>query len=243
MLSLVFAASSTLAQQQHESTPERTSKTIAINNLDATTIRALLEPMFDFNSPTSEQDGRTAMAQDGRTLMALQLAVDYPTNSLIVAGPTGDIDVVQNLVDQLDIERAREWNWTVYQLQNAPAEDVYSSLENWQKSRLQTEDQTAAPILIPEPVSNSVIIACSDDADRQELDKVIRSLDQGPDLVQVKLTVKQMIDGEEVTLTRPTITTLDNMQGTVQVDGLTIELLPTVVRTTKEPKVTHVPSK
>ena len=110
------------------------------------------------------------------------------------------------------------------------------------KSKNQETGASPSTYLIPELVSNSLIVACAKESNREQLDQLIRGLDQAPDVVHLKVTIKGLVDGKEVTLASPTLTTLDNRQASIQIDGHTIELTPRVVRSANEPRMTHIPA-
>lgn len=141
-------------------------------------------------------------AQNGATLAGLRFSVDERTNTLIVSGPVGDLQVIEDLIIRLDQADVDYRLLRVYRLSNAPAEDVAQTLNSYIDSRreLIATDPSALSafeqvrreiIVVPEIVSNSLLISATPHY-FAELEPVIQALDRRPAMVKVKVLLAQV---------------------------------------------------
>jgi len=145
----------------------------------------------------------TGTTPEGAPLVALHLAVDQRTNSLIVAGGRNDLDVIEAVVTTLDDRGQQVRRNEVYQLHNAFAADVASALQTYFTNALQvlstagTGQYTSHEVIernvvvVPEPVSNRLLISASPDY-LPEVMRVIMEIDAQPPQVVIQVLVAEV---------------------------------------------------
>ena len=233
-------------------------KVFTIANGDAGELKNVIEELFRRTDEAhSAVDAKTALLQ-------LQFSVDARTNSIIAAGPKGDLQVIEDLLFRLDCKSPQQQQpaqrkTSVYRLQNAPAEDVAFAINQWLEERSPTEagvdpaaDNAASsarrqPIVVPELVSNSLIVSTTFEGDQaKELDELIRALDTRPDMIKIKMLLKKTVDGKETVLCQPHMVTVDQQVAKVTIGSgdasYTIELTPYVISGGKPTEVTEIPT-
>ncbi len=181
---------------------------------DATEMLTMLQSLFGqsttggFNqtqSSTSNFPLQSTGASTSSTLINLRFGVDTGTNSIIVSGPAGDLQVVEDLLYRLDEAPLDNRIVAAYRLKNAPAEDLAAAINDWLDSRQEIIDAdpttlnayTSARrqvIVVPDIVTNSLIINATPEY-YQEVMQLIEVLDKRPPMVKVKVLIA------EVTLT------------------------------------------
>ncbi len=117
--------------------------------------------------------GPQLAAAEGETyLVPVRFSVDIRTNSIIATGSQDDLAIIEALLLRLDEEDVEQRMNTVYRLKNAPAADVATAINEFLRSERVV--QQAAPglaspfeqiesevVVVPEPVSNSLIISAT----------------------------------------------------------------------------------
>ena len=141
-----------------------------------------------------------------------------------------------------DMCQLKERRVQVYRLNNVAVNDVAESINQWLQGKLKSDKATvrgficnAPVIIVPDPVTNSLIVSvASDFGESVELDAIIRDLDRAPNLIAVHAVIKKTIDGRATVLTSPNLTMIENTTGSITVDTpegeLTIELTARVVK-------------
>ena len=182
---------------------------------DAPTLLTTLQQLFTSQDQTGGAGGfgqtntlqsqlplQSSSTQAGATLAGLRFSIDTRTNTLIVSGPEGDLQVIEDLIYRLDESDIDTRSVRVYRLSNAPAEDVAQAINGYLDSRREiiTADPGAVSafeqvrrelIVIPEIVSNSLLISATPQY-FAELEPVIRALDRRPTMVKVKVLIAQV---------------------------------------------------
>jgi type II secretory pathway component GspD/PulD (secretin) len=143
-----------------------------------------------------------------------------------------------------DMCQLKERKVNVYRLQNAAANDVAESVNQWLQGKLKSNKATvrgficnAPVIIVPDPVTNSLIVSvASDFAETADLDAMIKELDLAPRQIAVAAVIKKTVGGQTTVLTSPSIIMLENTQGSITVSTpegeLTIELTARIVNPT-----------
>ena len=160
-------------------------------------LRSLLPPP---NGPAGSP--QLANSRDESSLVPARFSVDLRTNSIIATGSTGDLRIIEALLlrlDQKDIEQRKN---TVYRLKNAPAEAVARSVNDFLRSE-RTVSQ-AAPgaispfqqiesevVVVPEPVSNSLIISATPRF-YDDIQVLVEKLDAQPPQVMIQVLIAQV---------------------------------------------------
>lgn len=182
---------------------------------DAPTLLTALQQLFGGSSQTGAGGGvnqanslqsqlplQSSSTQNGATLAGMRFSVDTRTNTLIVSGPAGDLQVIEDLIFRLDEADIDMRSVRVYRLSNAPAEDVAQALNSYIDSRrdINAADPGAISafeqvrrelIVIPEIVSNSLLISATPQY-FAELEPVIQAFDRRPSMVKVKVLLAQV---------------------------------------------------
>ncbi len=145
---------------------------------------------------------QTAGATPGSNLVNLRFAVDSRTNSIIVTGPVGELQVVEALLNRLDEDRSNGLITRVYRLSNASALDVSEALNAWITSRdtIFSSDPRTAPAINQisrrvtvgvEVASNSLIVQASPQY-MEEAFEIIIALDRRPPMVKVDVMMAEV---------------------------------------------------
>ncbi len=145
---------------------------------------------------------QTSSAGDGTALVNLRFSFDARTNSIIVSGPQGDLEVIDTLLTRLDAQDLDRRGVSVYRLSNAPVQDVADALVQWLDARqdIIVNDPTYLSLLaqtrrqvvvVPEIVSNSLIVSALPEY-YQEIEQVIQALDRRPPMVKVKVMIAEV---------------------------------------------------
>jgi type II secretion system protein D len=140
---------------------------------------------------------------EGAPLVALHMAVDVRTNSIMVAGGRNDLDVINALISRIEDQEASPRVNEVYQLHSAFAADVASSLQTYFTNSLTvlsnagTGQYTSHEIIernvviVPDPVSNRLLISASPDY-LPEVIRVIMGIDLQPPQVMIQVLVAEV---------------------------------------------------
>ena len=181
-------------------------KVFTMVNGDATTLAQMLQELF----ATQQQGGQnqagplqTATGQGESTLVPLRFSVDQRTNSIIVSGNPGDLEVVRNVLYRLDASDLIQRITTVYRLHNAPAADVATAINNLLTR--QRDLNQAAPELItayqqierevliePETVTNSLIVSATPKY-FEDIKRIVTELDRRPPRVVIQVLLAEVI--------------------------------------------------
>ena len=195
--------------QQLDALPsaEAQIKVFTLSNGDATTLVEMLQNLFGQaqGGGQAQQAVQSATGSGESTLVPLRFSVDQRTNSIIVTGNPGDLEVVRNILARLDVADLATRITTVHRLHNAPALDVATAINNLLDR--QRELNQAAPELVtpyqqierevliePEQVTNSLIISATPRY-FDEIKRIVIELDRRPPMVAIQVVIA------EVTLT------------------------------------------
>jgi type II secretion system protein D len=179
-------------------------KVFTMVNGDATTLSQMLQELFATQQQGGQQQGalQTATGQGESTLVPLRFSVDERTNSIIVSGNPGDLEVVRNVLFRLDAADLIQRITTVYRLHNAPAADVATAINNLLTR--QRDLNQAAPELItayqqierevliePEVVTNSLIISATPRY-FEDIKRIVTELDRRPPRVVIQVLLAEV---------------------------------------------------
>ena len=188
-------------------------KVFAVENGDAQSLLDTLESLFG-SDPAQQgaigaQAGSTnslplqsASATQGASLINLRFSIDERTNSIIATGPSGDLRVVEDLINRLDEVSTNRRQTVVHRLSNSPVLDVQQALEAWLDARSERngDDPRTNPSValaegdvdvVAEVVSNSLIISATPQY-LPEVMEVIERLDRRPPMVKVKVLIAEV---------------------------------------------------
>lgn len=142
------------------------------------------------------------------TLIPIRFNVDVRTNSIVAIGGAEALRVVEAVILRLDESEIRQRKTEVYKLKNTPANDVATAVGNFLQTQRQVE--TADPglvspfeqiekevIVVPEPVSNSLLISATPRY-FDDIKKVVIDIDKAPGQVLIQaLLVEVQLDNQD----------------------------------------------
>lgn len=143
-----------------------------------------------------------AGAEGASTLVPVRFSVDVRTNSIIATGSREDLAIIEALLLRLDQENVEQRMNNVYRLKNAPAVDVAMAINEFIRSERVV--QQAVPgvvnpfqqieseiVVVPEPVSNSLIISATSRF-YDEIQKLVEKLDAQPAQVMIQVLIAEV---------------------------------------------------
>ena len=143
------------------------------------------------------------------SLVPLRFSIEARTNSIIAVGSPTELHIIEALIvrlDELDVQRRQT---AVYRLKNAPADDVARAVNDFLRSERQV--QSAIPgvlspfqqieaevVVVPEPVSNTLIISATPRFFK-EIAGLVEKLDAQPAqvIIQVLIADIQLTNTQE----------------------------------------------
>ncbi len=145
---------------------------------------------------------QSASQSDGQSLATLRFSVDLRSNSIIVSGPTGDLEVIEALIERLDSRTIDQMETKIYRLSNAPVADVAEAIQSLIQGRVDIlgsdpRFQTGVPnvnrqiLLQPEINSNSLIVKALPEY-IGEVERIVQALDRRPPMVKVKALIAEV---------------------------------------------------
>jgi type II secretory pathway component GspD/PulD (secretin) len=137
----------------------------------------------------------------GTGLIDLRINVDARTNSIILIGNPGEVDVILPIIYRLDTEVELRHN-NVYHLRNAPAVDVANALNSFLQTevtiRTSGDPYSAAfqqvlqqVVIVPEPITNQLLVSATDRY-YGELCRLLQELDAEPPQVVVQVLIAEV---------------------------------------------------
>jgi general secretion pathway protein D len=186
---------------------EAAIKVFTLINGDAQTLVTSLQQLF--GQATGNQGGggaqgllQTMTAGGDSTLVPLRFALDQRTNSVIVSGSIGDLEVVERILLRLDESDVRRRRTTVYRLRNAPAIDVAGAINQFLQSQRQVnqfaptlvsqvEQIEREVVVVPEPVSNSLLVSATPRY-YEEIQRIVEDLDRRPPMVVIQVVIAEV---------------------------------------------------
>jgi type II secretion system protein D len=186
-------------------------KVFTIVKSDATALANMLNNLLSQSSSGSSQSPATTSStssQSSSSIIPLRLAVDERTNSIIAAGSTGDLTVVEAIILRLDSNDAQARKSIVYRLKNIPATEVSNSISQFLQAdrQLQQAYSSSRPfelierevIVVPEVVTNSLIVSATPRF-FDEINRIVEQLDQRPPMVVIQVLIAEVTlsDNEE----------------------------------------------
>lgn len=181
-------------------------KVFTIVNGDATQLQTMLNTLFGAATGNNNQQGIFQPLQqtsgDEGALVRLRFSVDQRTNSIIASGSAGDLAVVEAILLRLDESDVRQRQNSVYRLKSAPAADIANALNQFLQTQRDVRNlapETISPfeqierevIVVPEPVSNSLIISATPRY-FSEIMKIVDQLDARPPMVLIQVLIAQV---------------------------------------------------
>jgi general secretion pathway protein D len=184
-------------------------KVFTVVNGDVATLTTMLQNLFGQQANQQNQGGGGffggfAPQQDGGTLVPLRFSYDQRTNSIIASGSANELLVVEAVLGRLDDINVRTRESTVYRLKNVPALDVANAIMQYLQTERQLQQQlqpqgTLSPfeqierevVVVPEPVSNSLIVSATPRFYREVI-KLIEDIDRRPPMAMIQVLIAEV---------------------------------------------------
>jgi type II secretion system protein D len=113
-------------------------------------------------------------AQQGNRQPRLSISAETSTNSVLIFGPTSEIKLIDELIDELDTEDLAKFVPQIYVLQHIQATQIASQI---QQILTQTSVGLIKPIVVAEPTTNSLIVQAPE-TDLARVRKLLEDLDR-----------------------------------------------------------------
>ena len=171
-----------------------------VRNGDATQMVQTLQSILatsdnNLSTPTLPQ------ADGEETFVPVRFAVDSRTNVIIAAAAPKELKIVDALIVALDGADKAERKVEVVQLRNIQALVVAEAIDDYlsQKQQLETASEVLSTfqlyesqvIVIPESISNSIIVSAADEEMKKILD-MIKIFDADPPQVQIQVLIAEV---------------------------------------------------
>ena len=182
-------------------------KVFTLVNGDAQQMAEMLQAIFGQQQAAAQQVAIRTGAQPGESaLIPLRFAVDVRTNSVIVSGTAGDLALVEAILLRLDGTEVRARMNKVFRLKNSPANDVANALNEFLRSERQLlqiapglvsafEQIEREVVIVPEPVSNSLIVSATPRF-FEDILKLVEELDARPPMVMIQVLIAELSLGD-----------------------------------------------
>ncbi len=175
-------------------------KVFRVLNGDAANMVRMLRALLP--SDTAGAGPQLAAAEGETSFAPLRFSVDTRTNSIIATGTDGDLQIIEALLLRLDERDLAERKNEVYRLRNSPAIDVATAINEFLRSERvvqQAGPGTGSPfeqlerevIVVPEPVSNSLVISATPRY-FEEIRKLVTDLDKPPPQVMIQILIAEI---------------------------------------------------
>jgi len=173
-------------------------KVFRVVNADANAMIQMLRGLL----PSQGSGAQLSAAEGEPSIVPMRFSSDARTNSIIAVGSPGDLKIVEALLLRLDTQDVQQRKTEVYRLKNSPANDVALAVNELLRSQRQL--MIAAPgalspfqqiesevVIVPEPVSNSLII-CATPRFFQEVLDLVEKLDAAPAQVMIQVLIADL---------------------------------------------------
>ncbi len=175
-------------------------KVFQIDNGDANSLIDMLRILLPAEAMVAGP--QLAGAEGESTLVPVRFSVDMRTNSIIATGSQGDLEIIEVLLLRLDQKEVEQRVNEVYRLKNSPALDVADAINEFLRSERTLQQEAAGlvspfeqiereVIVVPEPVSNTLIVSASPRF-FQEIKKLIEDMDKQPDQVMIQVVIAEV---------------------------------------------------
>ncbi len=179
-------------------------KVFTLVNGDAQQMAEMLQAIFGQQQQVAAQQVaiRTGAQPGESALIPLRFAVDVRTNSVIASGTAGDLALVEAILLRLDGTEVRARVNKVFRLKNSPANDVANALNEFLRSERQLlqlapglvsafEQIEREVVIVPEPVSNSLIVSATPRF-FEDILKLVEELDARPPMVMIQVLIAEL---------------------------------------------------
>jgi type II secretory pathway component GspD/PulD (secretin) len=211
---------------QHPSA-ESVIKIFTLVNADAYTVTTMLQSLFSSTSTTGGggfggtggstnsnmmTTRRPGIEQDESTLVSVRFVAEVRTNSIVAIGSAGDMMTVETILMRLDEENMNNRKVMTIKLVNTPASDIATVIQSYVTGERTLELQNITSfmphspkeqylkevVVVPEPISNTLIISCTPRF-YDQIRSIVQKLDERPRVVAIQALIAEvsMNDGNE----------------------------------------------
>jgi len=173
-------------------------KVFRIQNGDANAMIQMLRALL----PSQAGGAQLSAAEGESSIVPMRFSSDARTNSIIAVGSPGDLKIIEALLLRLDTQDVQQRKTEVYRLKNSPANDVAVAVNDFLRTERQV--QAAVPgalnpfqqlesevVVVPEPVSNSLIISATPRF-FEEIKELVEKLDAQPAQVMIQVLIADL---------------------------------------------------
>lgn len=194
---------SALIEQLDQLPSEAQIKVFTIVNGDAASLAETLDELFGIAQTQGNQPGVGLGAGQGdSSLVPLRFSVDLRTNSILASGSAADLEIVEAILLRLDEGDIRDRVTVVYRLKNSPALDVANAINEFLGSEREVQQLAQGQstpfeqierevVVVPEPVSNSLIVSASPRYFK-EVEAIVEKLDERPPMVLIQVLIAEV---------------------------------------------------
>lgn len=185
-------------------------KVFTLANSDALATADLLRTLFESEGQTNEGNGLQLAGAEGAgaSMIPLRFSVDARTNSILATGSGDALQIVEAILLRLDESDVRERESIVVKLKNSPAADVALAVNEFltaQRDLAQIDPELVTNleimereiIVVPETVSNSLLISATPRYFEEILTLVHRLDEKPPEVVIQALLVEVELDNDD----------------------------------------------
>jgi type II secretion system protein D len=179
-------------------------------NADAYTITTMLQNLFSSTSTTGGFGNtgssntnmvtrRPGIEQGESTLVSVRFVAEIRTNSIVAIGSAGDMLTVETILMRLDEENMNNRKILTIKLVNTPATEIAAVIQQYVTGERQLELQNITSympqspieqylkevVIVPEPISNTLIISCTPRF-YDQIRNIVQRIDERPRLVAIQ---------------------------------------------------------
>jgi type II secretion system protein D len=180
-----------------------------LRNSDAEKMVQMLEELFQTEQAGTrggtqgEEEMRLTLGELGEGgRQRLAFTVDTRTNSVIAAGTTGYLDLVEELILKLDTRPIQERKTFVFQPANNPAPAIQQAIREYSDAEQTRLNEIGEEISVPEKQRRMITAIASEDVNRIILDydprresdvlELVHDLDQPPPQVMIQVLIVEV---------------------------------------------------
>ena len=179
-------------------------KVFTLANADASSVAELLAELLVDEEDENQTGVQLVGAEDASSsLVPLKFSVDMRSNSILAVGGGEALRIVEAIVLRLDEGELRQRESLVYRLKNAPASDVAEAVNQFLDSQRELEESDPdlvsaferierEVIVVPEPVSNSLLISATERY-FSGIQELVVELDETPAQVIIQVLLVEVV--------------------------------------------------
>lgn len=191
-------------------TSESQIKVFTIVNGDAPSLSTMLGQLFGSTTQGAGGGGFGGFGglggagglQGNQLVTPMRFSVDQRTNSIIASGSADDLRIVEAILLRLDGSDVQDRKTEVFRLKNSPAADVSNAINQYLQNERAVQQNNPAllsafeqierqVVVVPEPVSNSLIVSATPRY-FDEIRNIVEKLDARPPMVLIQVLIAEI---------------------------------------------------